>query len=241
MGDKACSFSITPPDIGSLITGILQNFKQIEQHNEITDHMLIPELRSVFTEVVNCWTAKVCSNEYTKGDALADASAASSEAIDEEVEKMADAIDDLIHKSAKYNIPRIISDESATRSYDNSCSQLLMCDSMREVHELKDKLGRMGNEAARIKLKNVVDYAGIVRDIADVDTKFWDVARLTYKFREEDYNEEHSVSSKAISEMIVILAISAIISVILTEIFEPFYKKQNEAYKDILKTCASTI
>lgn len=234
-----CSFSITSPDIGSLVTGILSSYKQTETWREFTDHYVPEELRTVLYDVVRCWTEKVCADTYSKENAISDSQEAVSEVINEEVALMTNAIDDLIHNAAKYNIPRIISDMSATRSYDNTCAQLLMCDAMREVRELRDELRNMGNEGARIQLQNIKDYANIMIEIANTDTRFWDI--IVRSYRNQDFHEDihNSISPEALTEIPIIVIVSALMTTIISAIYTPFYDAQNAAYTAALSNCAN--
>lgn len=236
VNDNQKQFSLPAPEIGDLMATIFNNFKQVETWEEYEIERLPQGIRDTFNSLVLCWAEKVCTEEYNKQAACDDAEEAVNEIIDRATHELSEKIDNIVHDAAKYKIPSIIHEMNLTNSYENSCAQLLMCDALEQLRNLD--IEGLVDEAARLKLQNVKDYAQIQMGIVEQSTRQFDVARNTYENYDQHKDVHNSIAPEAALESLLVIAGSAVMATILETIYKDYFDHQIDGYCRLVNDCA---
>lgn len=235
--DRHCSLSVRPQRIDKVFTGILENFKQTETEYILYIDRIDPALKEIYQNSVKCWSEKICTDLYSKENAKADAEEAVNEVISRATHEMQERIDNIVHDAAKYKIPRILSNMSASRSYDNTCAQNLMCDVMEQVRNLN--LEGLVNEAARLSLANIETYSNIENNYARTGIEMFNMAKNMYEKQDHDTDVRHSLNGDAVPEILAVLLGGAVFSLIIEKLYQPSFEHQADVYKEIMANCGA--
>jgi len=230
-----CSVNVVPQRIDQLMNGLMAAFAQIDTTLDRTVNRADPQIKGLWYTLVQCWSPKACNNDYTKAMANADSEASVNEIIDRATHELSEKIDNIVHDAAKYIIPQIVTDMERARMYEDSCSQLLMCDALEKLRQLN--IEGLVNEAARLKLQNVKDYAVIEQNNATTGSKMWDVGSRLYEKTDSKTKEKHHINSDAKKEVFVLTLLYVAVGWILENIYNKAAAEDRKTAIAAMKEC----
>lgn len=235
-----CSWNWRGSDIAGLYQGIFQAYPEVEIDKEHQIDHLTPELKVLFAEAITCWQLRLCSDDYSKGSALADAGANIEENKTLDSAAIAadfqDAIEDGVATLANYRIPEIISAQNANRAYESTCATLLKCDlGFILANELESDLDNAVNAAVQIhsaqnnwqsqaeelKLRYIQVYAESEIGRASALARFYDDAVRSYEYFDtiKNISETSLNGDDLVIELLATVLGSVLITTIVDELF----------------------
>lgn len=233
---KHCTVNIVPQRIDQILNGLMAAFKKIDTDISRCYTRVHPDLAETWLTLVKCWNA--CGDQYNKQASMDDADAAVKEVVDYATHELSEKIDNIVHEAAKYKIPQIVTDMERARMYEDSCSQLLMCDALESLRKLN--IEGLVDEAAQLKLQNVQTYSNMEVSRVEAGGKLFEVGSRLYDCENTKIEEDHHLNPALILETAILGALYAAGATVLEDIFNSARDKEAEAAAVAMAACSDT-
>ena len=233
-----CPISVVPQRIDQLLNGLMAAFKQVDTNTDSCFKRIDPRYDNLFQTLMNCWSPKACNQEYTKEKACDDAEKAVNEIISRAVHELEERIDNIVHEAAKYKIPQIINNMERARIYEDACSQQLICDALESLRNLN--IEGLVNEAARLKLSNIKEYAQIEVDKITATANLYNVHTKQYDCGTVEVEEKHGLNEDGLEQVFVLGLLYAIAAYVLEEYYDKARDKDQALAVAVAQACGQS-
>lgn len=181
--------------MGDFLAGIAQAYHELDRHTAFAESHLTPQQKAQVQSWVDTAAARFGSAEFSKGAAFSDADS---------------LMDGIFQRFRESDLPQIFSRNCKAGVYNSTTAQLLA----------NDAYARKVREAAEVKVKTAVDYAGIETQRSQPLAQALQAALSDSTSRTEDVHEEVTPKTEAFAaDMAAFVAAFALLDIISRKYF----------------------